>query len=427
MQSYLLKNINIVDEQSEFNGQTGDLLIENGVVKLFEIDHSLQNADQIIDFTGCFATPSFIDVRCNSSEPGFEHRETYETLNKTALYGGYSQIALLPNCFPNRNSKTEVNYVINQSKQFPVQFLPLGTITQDMKGEDLSEMFDMLSAGAVAFSNGNYAIENSGTMSKAILYSKNFDGLIYSFCHLSELAKGAYVNEGTVALSLGLKGIPQMAEYLQVQRDIELADYHQHKIHISKVSTERSVEIIRQAKLQGIKVTCDVAVMNLVLTDEALMEFDSHLKLMPPLRQANDVKALWEGIADGTIDAICSDHHPQEIEKKNVELEYAAYGASTLQIALSLAVEGRNRFKPLLSDNILFSKFNVGPANVLGLNYSSIQIDKPVSISIINPHQQTMLNTKNNQSLSQNSYYIGKPLPYFVEAIFNHQFTHFNP
>jgi dihydroorotase len=427
MQSYLLKNITIVDEQSEFNGQTGDLLIENGVIKSFETGQSNENADKIIDFSGCFATPAFIDLRCNSSEPGYENRETFESLNRTALYGGFSHIALLPNCFPNRNTKSDVNFVINQSKLFPVQFLPLGTITQDMKGEDLSEMYDMLTAGAIAFSNGNNAIENSGTMSKAILYSKNFNGLIYSFCHLSQLTKGAYVNEGTVALSLGLKGIPQMAEYLQVQRDIELADYHQHKIHISKISTERSVEIIRQAKIQGIKVTCDVAVMNLVLTDEAMMDFDSHLKLMPPLRQANDVKALWDGIADGTIDAICSDHHPQEIEKKNVELEYAAFGASTLQIAFSLAVEGRNRFMPQLSDNVLFSKFNLGPSKVLGLKFQSITIDQTASVLIINPHQQTILNSKNNQSLSQNSYYMDKPLPYFVEALFNQKITHFNP
>jgi dihydroorotase len=426
MQSYLLKNITIVDEQSEFNGQTGDLLIENGIIKSFETDHSNENADQIIDFTGCLATPSFVDVRCNSSEPGYEHRENFESLNLTALAGGFSHIALLPNCQPSRNNKSDIDYVINQSKQFPVQFLPLGTITPNMKGDDLSEMYDMQSAGAVAFSNGNYAIENSGTMSKALLYSKSFDGLVYSFCHLTELSKGAYVNEGTVALSLGLKGIPQMAEYLQVQRDIELADYHQHKIHLSKISTERSVELIRQAKLQGISVTCDVAVMNLVLTDEAIMDFDSHLKVMPPLRQANDVRALWEGLLDGTIDAICSDHHPQEIENKNVEFEYAAYGASTLQIALSLAVEGRNRFMPNLPDTILFEKFNHGPSQILGLPMKIVGLNNVACLTIINPNEQTILNNKNNQSLSLNSYYIGKPLPYSISAIFNPKFIHHN-
>jgi dihydroorotase len=426
MQSYLLKNITIVDNQSEYNGQTGDLLIENGIVKAFDMDIYQDNAEKVFDFSGCLVTPSFVDVRCNSSEPGYEHRETFESLNQTALAGGYSHIALLPNCMPNRNSKSDVDYVVNQSKQLPVQFLPLGTITPNMKGDDLSEMYDMQTAGAVAFSNGNYAIENSGIMSKALLYSKSFDGLVYSFCHLTELSKGAYVNEGTVALSLGLKGIPQMAEYLQVQRDIELADYHQHKIHISKISTERSVELIRQAKIQGIRVTCDVAVMNLVLTDEAIMDFDSHLKLMPPLRQANDVKALWEGLLDGTIDAICSDHHPQEIENKNVEFEYAAYGALTLQIAMSLAVEGRNRFMPNLPDDILFDKFNHGPRKILGLSKNIIQKDNLVFLTIIDPNQQTILNNKNNQSISQNSYYFEKPLPYSIAAIMIQNFIHLN-
>jgi dihydroorotase len=418
MQSYLLKNIQIYDTKSPYHGQTGDMAIQDGQIADFGQGIDESDYSRIIDFSGCIATPAFVDVRCNSSEPGYEQRETIHSLNRAAFAGGYSHVALLPNCDPPRQTRSDIEFLINQVREQPVRFLPLGAITKDLKTDELAEMYDMKSHGAIAFSNANHPLDNIGTMSRVLQYTRSFDGLVYSFCHQPELSKGAYVAEGTVAVSLGLKGIPQMAEYLQVQRDIELADYHQSSIHISKVSTERSVELIRQAKLQGIKVTCDVAVMNLVLTDETLMDFDSNLKLMPPLRQANDVKALWEGIQDGTIDAICSDHHPQETEKKNVEFENASYGAISIQIAFSLAVEGRNRFAPGISDDVLISRFNEGGARVLGLDLQAINKDMAVSFTIINPHKQTILTSRNNLSLSHNSYYFDKPLPYFIEATF---------
>ncbi len=418
MQSYLLKNIQIYDPESPFNGQTGDLGIKDGQITDFGEKADESGYGKIIDFTGCIVTPAFTDTRCNSSEPGYEHRETIRSLNHAAFAGGYSHVALLPNCNPPRQTRSDIAFLINQVKDMPVKFLPMGAITKDLKTDELAEMYDMKNHGAVAFSNANNPVENIGTMSRALQYTRSFDGLIYSFCHQPELSKGAYVAEGTVAVSLGLKGIPQMAEYLQVQRDIELADYHQSRIHISKISTERSVELIRQAKLQGIKVTCDVAVMNLVLTDETLMDFDSNLKLTPPLRQANDVKALWEGLMDGTIDAICSDHHPQEIEHKDVEFEYASYGAISIQIAFSLAVEGRNRFCPGLDDSVLISKFNSGPAKILGLTNSKTNTGERAEFTVINPHKQTILSSRNNFSLSYNSYYMEKPLPYFIEATF---------
>lgn len=418
MQSYLLKNIQISDAKSNYNGQLGDLGIKDGKIHAFGIDLNENDYDKILDFSECIVTPAFVDVRCNSSEPGYEHRETLKSLNQCALAAGYSHLAMLPNCQPHRVSKSDVEFLIHQTTKYPVTFLPIGAITHQLKSDDLTEMYDMKQSGAIAFSNANNPIENIGTMSRALQYTKSFSGLLYSFCEEKELTHGAYVAEGTVAVSLGLKGIPQMAEYLRVQRDIELADYHQTRVHISKVSTEKSVEIIRQAKIQGIQVTCDVAVMNLALTDETIMDFDSNLKIIPPLRQANDVKALWEGLLDGTIDAICTDHHPQEIERKNVEFEYAAFGVITLQIALSLGFEGRNRFCPKMDDDTLISKFNYGGAKVLGIDLQGIKEGSEASFTVINPHKQTILTSKNNLSDSSNTYYLDKPLPYFVEATF---------
>lgn len=419
MPKLLLKQVIISDKNSEFHQQQVDIGIENG--KIIAIDWQLEESEynEIRNYNGCIATGHFVDVRCNSSEPGNEHRETLESLNSVALHGGYGKIALLPNCNPVRQKKSDIEYVNQFSKTSSVKLLPLGAITPNTTDDNLAEIFDMHQSGAVAFSNANNSILNSGTLSKALLYSKTFNGLIYSYCFDENIAPHASVAEGAIAVSLGLKGIPTQSEYIMVQRDIELADYHQAKIHISKVSCEKSVDLIRQAKAQGIQITCDVAVMNLVLTDEALMDFDSNLKLMPPLRSANEVKALWEGIKDGTIDAICSDHHPYEIEKKAVEFSYASYGSISLQIAMNLAIEGRNRFIPQLPDDVLFEKFNQGPSKVLGINAPNIMIGNRAEITIINPNKQTTLNKHNNQSKSNNTYYFNKPLPYSIETTIN--------
>ena len=419
MSSYLLKNIQINDLNSPLHGQLGDIGIQDGLIKAFGIDVNEADYHQIIDFSGCYLSPSFVDLRSNSSDPGYEYRETNQTLAWSAFAGGFTQVAVLPNSVPFRQSKVDIENLVHQSQHLPVQLMPIGAICRDLKTDDLTEMYDMKQHGAIAFSNANYPIENIGTMSRALQYSKTFNGLLYSFCQETALTQGAYVAEGPIAVSLGLKGMPQMSEYLMVQRDIELADYHQCRVHFSKISTERSVELIRQAKAQGIAVSCDVAVMNLALTDETIMDFDSSLKLNPPLRQANDVKALWEGLLDGTIDAICSDHHPQDAERKQLEFEYAAFGAISIQIAYSIAVEGRNRFCPQLSDDLLLTKFNQGPRTVLGLKPLPIEIGQKAEFTVINPHQQTMLTRRNNRSKSENTYYMDKPLPNFIEATFN--------
>ena len=426
MPKLLLKQVTIHSKNSSYDGQTVDILIDNGIIQ--NIASEIENTENCIEknLNGCIVTHAFTDVRCNSSEPGLEHRETFESLAIAAQAGGFANIALLPNAEPVRQTKADVQFVINQNKKYGVTFLPLGAITHQLKDGDLAELYDMQTSGAIGFANANNAIENSGTMSRALQYAKSFKATIYSFCFDTNLSNGGQVAEGPIAVSLGLKGIPPMAEYLMVQREIELAEYHQTKVHISKVSTEKSVEMIRAAKAQGIKITADVAVMNLVLTDEALMDFDSNLKLMPPLRQANDVKALWAAIEDGTIDAICTDHHPQEIEHKDVEFDYASYGAISIQIAFSLAIEGRNRFCPQLADETIIEKFTTGANTILGLNNDRIEEGVKAMLTIINPHEQTILTKYNNYSLSTNTYYLNKPLPYKIMGTLIGNNTFFN-
>jgi len=416
MSDLLIKHITISDPGSSLHGKSGHLEIHEGQILHFHSESPNAHFDNEIDGSGCIATPSFIDLRCHSPEPGYEHTDTFQSLSDTAIRGGFSHIALLPDSFPVRQSASDIEFVNNRTSKLPVHFMPLGAITKDLNSHEMTEMYDMQQVGAIAFSNAENTIDNIGVMSRAMLYARNFKGFLYSICQDKSLSGSAYVSEGSVAVSLGLKGIPVISESILVQRDIELAEYHQTRLHISKISTAKSVELIRQAKAQGIQITCDVAVMNLVLTDEAIMDFDSQLKLSPPLRQASDVKALWEGLADGTIDAICTDHYPREIEKKNVEFEYASYGSISMQIALNLAVEGRNRFFKEMDDDSLFQLLNSRPAEVLSIQNHHIETGTEAKLCIVDPSGQTKLSSKNNQSLSANSYYMNKPLPYSIQA-----------
>ncbi len=426
MPKLLFKQVKIIDSNSAHHLQIKDVIIENDTISYIGNEVNTSSNDFYKIVSGGYLTTAFFDTQCHSSVPGYEYRETFESLCSVAMAGGFGSVALLPDSKPVRQSGSDIEFVRNQ--QYPVKFYPLGAIHHQMNEADLNEMYDMHKCGAIGFSNANKAIKEAGTMGRAMQYAKNFDAVIYSFCHDDGIIPGAMLAEGTVAVSMGLKGIPPMSEYLMIMREIELAEYFQVPIHISKISCEKSVELIRNAKQQGISITASVAVMNLALTDEALLDFDSNLKLMPPLRQANDAKALWQGIADGTIDAICSDHHPLEIEKKNVEFDYAAFGNISLQIALPIAIEGRNRFAPNVQDEVLIEKFNTGATKVFkNISLPSITEGNKTHLTWIQTDEQTILTPKSNHSLSNNTYYMNKPLPYKIGGtILGNQYF-FNP
>jgi dihydroorotase len=358
----------------------------------------------MFDAKGKYVSPGFFDLNCNIGELGFETKETLETGTRAAAAGGFTGVALMPNTQPPVHSKAEVEYLCNRAKDTLVDVYPLGTISHKREGKDMSEMYDMYLSGAKAFTDGNRPVQDAGLMERALLYTKGFDALVFSYPEDTAIAGKAKVNEGEVSTMLGMKGIPSLAEELMIARDLYLAEYTDSRIHFSTISTSRSVDLIRKAKAKGVHVTCDVAVHHLILTDEELKGFDSQYKVKPPLRVQNDVNALIMGLKDGAIDAIVSQHTPHEIEFKDVEFEVAEFGIVGLQTAFSLAL------KAGLDINTIIQKLAINPRKILGIDVPVVVEGQKANLVVFDVGEEWMYTKENNQSKSSNSPFIGQNL-----------------
>src|ERR1700744_2956961 len=290
----LIKSATISDPGSPFNQQVVDVLIEKGQITKIaaHIDADAEN----FNAKGKYLSPGFFDLNCNIGELGLETKEDLKTGTRAAAAGGFTGVALMPNTQPPVHSKAEVEYLFNRANNNMVDVSPLGAISHKREGKDMAEMYDMYLSAAKAFTDGNRPVQDAGLMERALLYAQGFDALILSYPEDTAIAGKAKVNEGEISTLLGMKGIPPLAEELMIARDLYLAEYTGSKIHFSTISTTRSVELIKEAKKKGLQVSCDVAVHHLVLTDEALLGFDSLYKVKPPLRTQKDVKALLKGL-----------------------------------------------------------------------------------------------------------------------------------
>ena len=398
----LIKSATVIDPQSSFHQKTVDILIRNGVIE--QIANSINADVKVFDAKGKFVSPGFFDLNCNIGELGLETKETLETGTRAAAAGGFTGIAIMPNTQPPIHSKAEVEYLLNRAKGNLVDVYPLGTISQKREGKDMAEMFDMFQSGAKAFTDGTRPVQDAGLMERAMLYAHGFNAPVFSYPEDSAIAGKAKVNEGEVSTYLGMKGIPSLAEELNIARDLYLAEYTDSPVHFTTISTGRSVDLIRQAKKKGLPVTCDVAAYHLVLTDEELKGFDSNYKVKPPLRTAADVKALVKGLKDGTIDAIVSQHTPHEIEYKDVEFEVAEYGMIGLQTAFSLVVAAG------LDETTIVEKLAVNPRKILNVDIPAIAEKQKANLVVFDPNIGWEYNKANNQSKSANSPFIGKNL-----------------
>ena len=398
----LFKSVTIADPNAAFNRQITDVLVEDG--KIARIATDIQADAEVIDGKGCYLAPGFFDLNCNFGDLGLETKEDMQTGTQAASAGGFTGVALMPNMQPAVHSKSEVQYLINQSRGNLVNVYPLGAISHKTEGKDLAELYDMYSSGAVAFTDGNRPVQDAGLMERAMLYAQGFEGLIFSYPEDCSIAGKAKVHEGVVSTLLGMKGIPALAEELMISRDLYLAEYTNSKIHFSTISTAQAVEQIRKAKAKGLKVTCDVAAHHLILTDDALMGFDSLYKVKPPLRIQQDVDALLEGLRDGTIDAIVSQHTPHEVEFKDVEFEVAEFGMIGLQTAFSLAVQSG------LTLELMVEKMSINPRKILGIKEASITEGETANLVLLDPETTWNYNRENNLSKSYNSPFIGQTM-----------------
>jgi dihydroorotase len=409
----LIKNALIVHPASKHHGETTDIFIKHG--RIAGIGHHQKvESSEIFDAAGACVSPGWLDLGTQVGDPGFEHREDFGTATKAAAAGGYTAIACLPNTLPAIHSKSEVLYVKNRAKNNLVDFLPIGAVSQDCQGKDITEMYDMHAAGATGFSDGKNTVRDSGLMMRALLYVQPFGGVILNHPLDEDIAHGGQMHEGVMSTSLGLRGIPVISEELMVQRDIFLAGYTGSRLHLLNISTAGSVRLVKAAKAKGIDVTASVAAMNLACDDSLLFDFDSNFKVMPPLRGKDDLIALRKGLKDGTIDCITSNHTPLDAEAKNLEFPFAAFGAIGLETAFALS---NTHLKKILSTEQLVEKLAIGPRKILGVPVPEIAEGATACLTIFDPEREWTFTEKDICSKSKNTPFKGWNLKGKVLAI----------
>ncbi len=412
----LISNVQVCDLQSPFHGKTCDILVNGGSIEqIFPSSKKhfspLPKSIKHIEGKGQLLFPGLFDLRADFCDPGFEYKEDLASGAETALSGGFTDVALLPSTDPCRDSKIGIDYVVKQSKDLSIHIHAYGALSQNREGKELAEYFDMKSAGAIGFTDGNRAMANSGLLLRALLYNKIFDGLCVVLPNDPYISEGGIMHEGNTSTLLGLKGIPSLAEELMVHRDIELVKYTGGRLHFSAITSKGSVELIRKAKKQGLSITADVAFANLCYTDAQLIDYDANFKLVPPLRGKQDQKALWEGIQDGTLDAIVSNHQPQNKEHKEVEFEYALPGMIGLQTMLSVLIQN----KPAQVDlEKLIAALSIGPRNVLKQDKAIIDCNA-TSFVLFHPSKNWVFN--NNLSKSENAPLINQKIQGVVSLV----------
>ncbi|WP_203295640.1 dihydroorotase [Luteirhabdus pelagi] len=327
----LLRAATIIDPSSKHHAKKRDVRIKNGAIT--EIKASIKDVGNAkeIKLPDLHISKGWFDSSVSFGEPGYEERETIANGLETAALSGFSHVALNANVLPVTDSKSHVKFLRSQAENHAVSLHPMGALTVKSEGTDLAELYDMYSHGAVSFYDYKKPISDANVLKLALLYSQKFNGIVQSFPLERSVSRNGIMNEGIVSTMLGLKGIPSFSEELQIARDLYILEYTGGHLHIPTISTKESVKLIKEAKKKGLKVSCSVAVENLLLTDDMLEEFDTRYKLLPPLRTEGDVKALRKAVKDGTIDMITSDHNPIDIELKKTEFDHAAYGSIGLE------------------------------------------------------------------------------------------------
>ncbi len=403
--SVLIKNGRVIDPATGLDDIL-DIFIENGTIQGMEKGLSV-SAARTIDAEGLVVVPGLVDMHCHLREPGYEYKEDIESGTKSALAGGFTSVACMANTNPVMDTGAQITFVKSRSAAVGhVHVYPIGAVSQGLKGEQLSEMGDMKNAGAVAVSDDGKPVENPSLMRRALIYANMMQLPLISHAEERRLLDGGTMNEGVTATVMGLRGISNAVEEAMVARDILIAEAEGVPIHIAHLSTRGSVELVRQAKKRGVQVTCETCPHYFSLTEEAVRDYDTNAKMNPPLRTAADVEAIKIGLADGTIDAIATDHAPHHIDDKLCEFEYAANGIIGFETALPLGITHLVR-QNILSLPALIQKMTVNPADILRIPKGRIAVDGMADLTIFDASAQYEITKESIKSKAKNTPFIG--------------------
>lgn len=411
----IIREAKIIDLESPYHNQIVDVLILDGYIQ--KIGKSLAHTENAVEIKldNLHLSQGWFDSSVSFGEPGFEDRETIANGLDVAARSGFTAIALQPNSNPIIDNQSQINFVKNKANGFATQLFPIGALTKNSESKDMSELFDMKNAGAVAFGDYNKNLDNANVLKIALQYVHDFDGLVIAFSQDSNIKGNGVANEGVVSTRLGLKGIPNLAEEIQIARNLFLLEYTGGKLHIPTLSTAKSVALIKEAKAKGLQVTCSVAVHHLVLTDSTLEGFDTRYKVLPPLRTETDRQALIAGILDQTIDMITTDHNPIDIEHKKMEFDLAKNGTIGLESAFGALLT-------VLPLEKVVEKLTAGKTTFcseIEAETQHIAEGKKANLSLFNPEGESFFTKENILSKSKNSAFLGVKLKGKVYGIYN--------
>ena len=397
----LVRQARIADPNSPHNGQVTDILIEGE--QITDISPKITtNADTVIEADGLTVSPGFVDIFAHFCDPGYEYRETLASGAAAAAAGGYTQVFVLPNTNPVADSKSQVEYIGRQSGKIPVQIHPLGAITKGIEGKDLAEMYDMKNSGAIAFSDGISPVQSPGLFVKALQYIKAFDGVLIQVPVDKSIGAGGLMNEGIISTRLGLPGIPALAEEIMIKRDIDLLRYTGSKLHLTGISTLKSLELVQAAKNEGLQLTCSVTPYHLFFCEEDMHSYDTNLKVNPPLRSRADMLGLRAAVVNGLIDCIATHHLPQDWDNKTCEFEYAKNGMTGLETAFAVV----NHVLPELTYDQLVKIFSLNARNIFTLFSTNINKGNSAELTLFTKKQQTRITKSGLRTKSANTPFI---------------------
>ncbi len=416
----LIKGARVIDRNSEFHGKVCDVFVERGRIQVNP--GGKISADREVEAKGMYLTPGWFDMRCWLADPGFEHKEDLESGLTAAMYGGFTGVAALPNNSPITQSKNDVKYLANNGHPI-VTIYPYGAVTLGCKGEELTEMIDLHTAGAVGFTDGLSPVWHSDILMKALQYLQKFDGQLVNKAEDRYLTKYGTMHEGKQSTMLGMKGIPGIAEELMIMRDLELLRYAGGKIHFATISSAKSVALIKAARKEGLSVTCDMASYQTAFLDSDLVNFDANYKVQPPFREKSDRSALIRGLKEDVVDVLVSNHVPQDMENKKLEFDLAEFGIISFQTVASDIAALSNEV-PVES---LLDKISIRPREILGLEIPVIADDETADLTLFDPKSEWILDRQTSHSKSHNSPFWGKKLKGRVQLVVKGAKVHITP